>query len=206
MKVRPVAAKDYKLILELDKKVYPTQNPVTARILNNWYKENPEFCLVYTENNKIVGLCVALPLNTQGWTNLVEGKIAEAELSPKTIFNDKRDREIGIHLYHIEKLDKSIKNFHNICFRDIEKLINSLKIDNKSLKIIGFSSLCVTKDGLRLFSDILNYKESKFKSTEYILEKGSKKILVTTKEDMYKKLKHGYELITRCQMLIKEII
>ena len=38
-------------------------------------------------------------------------KLKESEMDRKTIFDNSQDKKIGIHIYHIEKLDKNIKEF-----------------------------------------------------------------------------------------------
>ncbi|MFH1325245.1 MAG: hypothetical protein ABIH49_00545 [archaeon] len=103
MNVRAINRKDYDKLLELDRKVYPTPNPVTPRILDSWFQKNPEFGIIFEENNKITGMCIVIPLNKIGWEKLINGELAESELSKETIFDNSRDKEIGIHIYHIEK-------------------------------------------------------------------------------------------------------
>ena len=104
-----LAKKDYDIVLKLDKKVYPTKNPVTKKIISSWYKNNPEFGMKIDGKRK--GLCVVIPLNKSGWTKLINGELSESKVTGKYLFDNKRDKEIGIHIYHIEKFDK-LKNFH----------------------------------------------------------------------------------------------
>ena len=46
---RAINKEDYKILLKLDKKVYPTSKPVTIKILNQWYQKNPEFGIIFEE-------------------------------------------------------------------------------------------------------------------------------------------------------------
>ena len=201
MRARPIGKEDYPLLLKLDKKVYPTDSPVTKDMLSRWYAKYPEFGLVYEENGEIAGLCAAIPLSESGWTKLIEGKLSESDLDDETLCDISRDSEIGIHIYHIEKLDKSIKHFHEICLMDLARVMGMLKFNNKSLKVIGFSGLCTTKEGVGLFQNELKCRERAFISQEHILEKGGRKIIANA-SDVPQKLAEGYSLITRCQMLV----
>ena len=122
MKLRKINQQDFQLILEQDKEVYPTASPVTKEIIKKWYKKNPEFGMIYEENGKVVGDCVIIPLNSNGWKSLIDGKLSESETNEKTIFDNSRDNEIGIHIYHIEKIDKNIKELYKIVLSDFTKI------------------------------------------------------------------------------------
>jgi len=204
MNLRPINKEDYDLILELDRKVYPTIHPVTKETLNRWYSQNPEFGMIYEENNKVKGVCIVIPLNLNGWRGLIAGDLAEADLNESTIFDNSRDKEIGIHIYHIEKLDQSLKNFHTICLDYMAKEIKKLKLENKSLRVGGFSGLCVTSAGISLFRNKLNCKESDYVCKEYIFEKDGEKQLFTLKsaEEISNLTEEGYTFVNRCQMLV----
>ena len=127
MKSRQIKQKDFDLILKQDKMVYPTDSPVTKKILTTWFQNNPEFGIIFKEKNKIVGNCIVIPLNKRGWTKLVNGKLNESDLNEKTIFNNKRDNKVGIQIYHIEKLDLKIKGLYINCLKKISKNIKDLK-------------------------------------------------------------------------------
>lgn len=201
MNLRPIKKSDYKLLLELDKKVYPTDSPVTAKILNKWYKNNSDFCLIYEENGKIMGVCLAILLNENGWKRLINGKLNESDLDEKTLFNNNRDSKLGLHIYHIEKLDNKIKGFYKICLQDLSKLIKYLQRINGKLRVIGFSGLCVTPEGISLFEDKLKCKEREFVSNENIIIKGDKrKIIIGDKSDFI--IPKGYCYLNKCKMLV----
>ncbi len=204
MELKPIRKEDYKLLLELDKKVYPTDSPVTPDILTQWYQRNPEFGMIYKKENKIIGVCIVMPLNAKAWIKLINGELSESELNSDDIFDNSKDEEIGIHGYHIEKLDKSVKEFYKTCLVDLSAIVNNLRIKNPKLKVIGFSGLCVTNEGIGLFSRKLTCKERHYKCNEYILEKDNKKIVfkANSKKELDSKIAVGYKLINRCQMLV----
>lgn len=204
MKVRNINEKDFDSILKLDKQVYPTENPVTKKILKKWYSKNPEFGLIYEKNESVSGLCIAIPLNKSGWEKLVLGNISEADLDESLIFDKLRDSQIAIHVYHIEKLDDKIESFHNIVLKDLNEVISNLRIRNPLLKVVGFSGLCVTPSGIELFKNKLNCKERTYFSSEYIFVKNNKKYLfnLTDSSKILTLIKEGYVLVNRCNMLV----
>jgi hypothetical protein len=198
MNYRRITKQDYPKILELDKKVYPTRNPVTTNILDQWFLKNPEFGMIF-ENN---GVFIAIPLNKNGWNKLISGNLSESDLDSKTIFNNSRDKEIGIHIYHIEKSTEN--KFHEECLKALSNIVDDLRTNNPSLKIIGLSAYCVTQAGIRLFANKLNFSEKQFISNEYILEKDNELIVFkpNTQQELKNKIKEGYKQINRCKMLV----
>lgn len=204
MKYRPINEKDYTKLLELDKKVYPTENPVNKNILNNWYSKNPEFGLVFeNDKGKLEGMCITIPLNKKGWKKLIKGKLAEAELNEKTIFDNSRDKEIGLHIYHIEKFSNN-KKFYEEAITGLNEVISNLRRKNPKLKISGFSGLCVTSAGIGLFYNKFNCRERKFLNSEHMISKQGKLEIFNTnsQEELFKKLSQGYEYLNRCKMLV----
>lgn len=204
MKFRSITQKDYSKLLELDKKVYPTDNPVNPKILDNWYAKNPEFGLIFEDNKgKLEGMCITIPLNKNGWNKLINGKLAEADLNSKTIFDNSRDKEIGLHIYHIEKFSDG-KDFYKNSLAGLNSVLESLGKQNPKLKIIGFSGLCVTASGISLFYNKFNCRERKFINSEHILKRNNHLEIFSadSQKQLYEKLKRGYEYLNRCKMLV----
>ncbi len=204
-RLRPYKKKDHKLILEQDIRIYPTSNSVSPTTIDNWYTRNPEFGMIYEIGNKTVGTCVIVPLNRQSWKDLVNGKIFESDLNQKSIFNNKKDSEIALHFYHMEKLFLTEK-FYSRILLDLNNIIFNLRKTNPGLKIIGSSSLCTTSLALDLFQDRFNYQEKGYVSTEHIISKGRTIFIfdekVGGKKKLEEKLKKGYSYHHRCKMLI----
>ncbi len=202
--LRQTKFKDMKLILALDKKVYPTDSSVTQNLLRKWYMRNPEFGMIYENKGKIVGVCIAIPLNTKSWNNFVDGQLSESELAGNCIFDNSKDDKWGLHIYHVERLDASLANLHMRFLKDLSQIIQKLRKTNKHLKVIGFSGLCTTKEGIKLFTDILNCKESRYVSDEHIFEKTGKKYVyhIKSKNELDDKQKKGYKLVNRCKLLV----
>lgn len=196
MEFRAIKESDYAKLLELDKKVYPTDNPVTPEILDKWYQRNPEFGMIFEKNGSLEGMLIAIPLNKSGWERLISGDLQEADLDSETIFDGSRDNEIGIHVYHIEKFGTD-KKFY-------EKSLSSLYDLVKDFDVVGFSGLCVTSQGIGLFYNKFNCRERDFINSEHILSKEGKLEIFDTKskEELLNKLDGGYDYLNRCKMLV----
>lgn len=203
MKTRPINFKDYQILLELDKKVYPTDSPVTPEILDSWYKKNPEFGIVFEDSKGLEGMCIAIPLTKEGWNKLISGKLSESELNEETIFDNSRDKELGIHIYHIEKFQKSAK-FYDESLKRLSKIVSNLKQSNPELKVTGFSALCVTSQGIGLFYNKFNCRERDFINSEHILDKDGEILILDSdfNKDIEKKISEGYNYRNRCKMLV----
>jgi hypothetical protein len=199
---RAIKPSDYAMLLEMDKKVYPTSSPVTEEIIKSWYIRNPEFGAVYENREGIVGVRVVIPLNAEGWKKLIAGNLKESETTGETLFDNSRDSEIGIHIYHIEKLSGGVRNFHTIALMDLAGIVDNLRQRNRDLKLAGLSALAVTAGGIRLAEDKLRFRERDYVCSEHILEKDGKKVVVENQGEADKKIKEGYIYLNRCKMLV----
>ena len=202
MNLQKIQEKDFELILQIDKKVYPTSSPVTKDIIKSWYTKNSEFGMIFQDKNKIVGNFIVIPLNKNGWERLIKCKLKESQMNSRVIFDNSRDREICLHVYHIEKFDKNINHFYKIALKELSKLIKNLKINNKNLKIGGFSGLCVTLEGLELFENKFKCKEREFLVQEHILEKNGKKFVAESLLESNQKKNENYNYLNPCKMLV----
>jgi deoxyhypusine synthase len=200
MILRAIEPKDFKLILETDKRIYPTSSPVTEATIQSWYIRNPEFGMIFEKNKKISGILIIIPLNKQSWLKLINGELKESEMTSKTIFDNSKDKEIGLHAYHIEKLDKKINEFYKIAFEKLKEKIENLKQQNPNLKINEISALSVTTEGIGL-AEHLGLAEKEFIIDEHILKKDGKNFVAETKKEADEKIKQGYAYKNRCKML-----
>ncbi len=177
---------------------------MTSEILSNWYKKNPEFGMIFEDDKgELEGVCISIPLNKNGWNKLINGKLSEADLNSKTLFDNSRDKEIGLHIYHIERLSDR-NDFYKDSLNGLNDIIQDLRKINPSLKIIGFSGLCVTPSGIGLFYNKFNCRERKFVNQEHIFRKeGKLKIFnINSYSQFSNVLKEGYEYLNRCKMLV----
>jgi hypothetical protein len=202
MKLRAIAQEDYRMILEQDRRVYPTDSPVTERIIKSWYINNPEFGMIYEdEKGNVVGDCIIIPLNSSGWKKLISGKLSESEMTEEVIFNNSRDRKLGIHGYHIEKISRDTKGFHKIVLNDLANIVRRLKSKNSRLELIGVSGLCVTPSGIDLSQKKLGCKERDYPCKEHMVERDGRLVIIKS-DKISNEIEEGDKLITKCKMLV----
>ena len=165
MELRQIEKGDYKLILQLDAKVYPVseENKIKPEIIDKWYNTYPKYGMIYTNNNKIVAMTIAIPMPINIWYKLIKGECFENTLNIQweQSNNDKNGNKvninIGIHIYHIEVLNRDIvgKGFYKHMLQDLNSISK-----NYHHNIEGLSGYCVTPKGNRLFIDILKCKNA----------------------------------------------
>lgn len=194
---------EYDWLLQKDFEIYPAQNHVTEEVLREWYVHNPEFRTVFRYGADIAGVNVTIPLSRIGWRGLVNGDLVEAQCRAGYIFDPEKDNEIGLHIYHIRK-NMNISSFYKLALSSLGQIILSLRVHNPSLKVIGFSALCVTEMGIRLFFNKLNCRESAFLTDEHIVKKNGQLAIINAGNYavLKNKLSEGYTYVHRCKMLL----
>ena len=204
MLLRKIEQSDYDLILNLDSKVYPvsSENKINSSIIDNWYNKYPEYGMIYVDKknkSNIVALSIIIPLEYKTWEKLIKGECFENNINIKW---DSNDNNIGVHLYHIEVLNRNIvgKEFYKTMLKDLN--IIAKKYNHN---IIGLSGYCVTVKGNRLFKEILKCKnaddlnQDKSKKSEFIIkDKNDIKIIELPYDTDIKKI-NGY--VSKCNML-----
>ena len=204
MLLRKIEQSDYDLILNLDSKVYPVspENKINSSIIDNWYNKYPEYGMIYVDKknkSNIVALSIIIPLEYKTWEKLIKGECFENNINIKW---DSNDNNIGVHLYHIEVLNRNIvgKEFYKTMLKDLN--IIAKKYNHN---IIGLSGYCVTVKGNRLFKEILKCKnaddlnQDKSKKSEFIIkDKNDIKIIELPYDTDIKKI-NGY--VSKCNML-----
>ena len=204
MLLRKIEKSDYDLILQLDSKVYPVspENKINSSIIDNWYNKYPEYGMIYVDKknkSNIVALSIIIPLEYKTWEKLIKGECFENNINVKW---DTNDNKIGVHLYHIEVLNRNIvgKEFYKTMLKDLNKIAKKYNHN-----IIGLSGYCVTVKGNRLFKEILKCKnaddlnQDKSKKSEFIIkDKNDIKIIELPYDTDIKKI-NGY--VSKCNML-----
>lgn len=193
MKLRQIEKNDYNLILELDDKVYPVskENKISHETIDKWYNKYPKYGMIYINSNctdinfnNIVAMAIVIPMPISIWNKLIKGECFENTLNidweniNKENFKNNEDNKsiiIGIHIYHIEVLNRDIvgKGFYKRMLQDISQISNYY-----NHQIEGLSGYCVTPKGNRLFQDVLKcknaddltYNNNKEYKSEFIVE------------------------------------
>ena len=204
MLLRKIEKSDYDLILQLDSKVYPVspENKINSLIIDNWYNKYPEYGMIYVDKkneSNIVAMCIIIPMEYKTWEKLIKGECFENNINVKW---DENDNKIGVHLYHIEVLNRNIvgKEFYKTMLKDLNQIAKKYNHN-----IIGLSGYCVTVKGNRLFQKILNCKNAddlnkdKNKKSEFIIkDHNNLKIIEMLFDTDIDKIK-GY--VSKCNML-----
>jgi hypothetical protein len=203
MKIDILHKDDYEWLLQKDHEIYPTDKPVTKSIIAQWFVHNPEFGIIFKNNHKITGTNITIPLNREGWEGLINGRVLESECDQRYIFDNNRNSEIGLHIYHIRKT-VSIKEFYIYSLVALNEIVQNLRKENENLKVMGLSAFCVTRMSIGLFFNKLNCMERAFISSEHILGKNNRLEIFKTnnQEELKRKLSNGYTYVNRCKMLL----
>lgn len=200
---RAIKSSDYRNLLSLDNGLYPADHPITPKILDEWYKENPEFGMIYELDGVASAFFSVVPLSGAAFREFLSGVFSEHELTGSRVFRNTRDKEIGLHIYQIRKMGNHLNGFFRTGLGDLSKVIEKLREQNLDLKVAGFSGFCITPEGVNLFKKRLKCKEEPPLSTEYIAEKDGKREIVELESDeaVERKKQEGYKL-HRCQLLV----
>ena len=205
MLLRKIEKSDYDLILQLDSKVYPVspENKINSLIIDNWYNKYPEYGMIYVDaknKSNIVAMCIIIPMEYETWEKLIKGECFENNINIKW---DTNNNKIGVHLYHIEVLNRNIvgKEFYKTMLKDLNKIAKKYNHN-----IIGLSGYCVTVKGNRLFQEILkcenadNLNKDKNKKSEFIIKDNNNnlKIIELPYDTDINKI-NGY--VSKCNML-----
>ena len=204
MLLRKIEKSDYDLILQLDSKVYPvsSENKINSLIIDNWYNKYPDYGMIYVDQknkSNIVAMCIIIPMEYKTWEKLIKGECFENNINVKW---DTNDNKIGVHLYHIEVLNRNIvgKEFYKTMLKDLNQIAKKYNHN-----IIGLSGYCVTVKGNRLFQKILNCKnaddlnEDKNKKSEFIIKDHNNLKIIEMLFDTDIDKINGY--VSKCNML-----
>ena len=204
MLLRKIEKSDYDLILQLDSKVYPvsSENKINSLIIDNWYNKYPDYGMIYVDQknkSNIVAMCIIIPMEYKTWEKLIKGECFENNINVKW---DTNDNKIGVHLYHIEVLNRNIvgKEFYKTMLKDLNQIAKKYNHN-----IIGLSGYCVTVKGNRLFQKTLNCKnaddlnEDKNKKSEFIIKDHNNLKIIEMLFDTDIDKINGY--VSKCNML-----
>lgn len=185
--------------------LYPTSSPLTLSTIERWFSFHAEFGFVFISpvssmeeetGDKTVGTCVIVALTRPGWEQLVRGELSESQLDESVLFQAQRDDELGIHVYHVERLDgwaeacaaagppsgsasppNVSKKISIAMLHELARVLGRLDAARAGagrppLRVCGFSGLCVTPGGFNLFGTVYNCRErDAYVCQEYILRR-----------------------------------
>lgn len=196
---RSIRPADYDLLLRLDFAVYPTIEQVPKEVMDQWFRLNPQFGLVFEEGGRISGMNIVVPLSPQGWQALLSG-VDERELSGDLIYDPERDRELGLYCYHIERIDEQ-PGFYMQALAALGEVVSSLR---PAPRLLGYAAWAVTGQGIGLHYNKLNMREREHIWDGHIMSLAGEKEIVTdlSLEVLRQKLEAGYVYHNRCKLLV----
>ena len=209
-------------IYRLDVDLYPCDSPCTPGLMKSLFSTAPSLAFKLLSHNppsgpqdpdalragvppEVLAVAVFVPLNARGWSGLSSGLLVEGELDGETLFDPARDKELGLHCYHMHRFSPLLQGFSKMAFTELRRRMDSiaLKYANNnlssglnapesfssglnSLRLVGFSGLCVSVTGQALFARLGCEEKSAFRSSEHVVRRkeGSELEVVDIDPDM----------------------
>jgi len=208
MEITYEVVKEYEELIGMDQKVYPTPFPVTLKGMQSWFIHNPHFSFYINYNTQRIGVCVTIPLNSEGWDAMQQGRIREDQVDESHIFEASKHTQIFLHIYHIEKFpDNNSFQIWKLSLVHLKDIVDQLQmVSSSDIMISGVSGYCVTSAGVHLFQNKWNGKELGHISKETLVrdEEGNLKVMEIENdvvgESVYYMGKR-YEVVQRAKLL-----
>ena len=197
---RFIQESDYEFILSLDRQVYPSDHPITPEMISMWYKDLPQFGLIYEDKaGEIEGVFCIIALNKLGWENVLNG-LDEDELTKEMLFDPSKDQEVGLHVYMIDRFTEE-KGFYKKCYTDLGRVLQE---NFSHVRILGVVGWAVSPTGINLGFNKLNRREYKYICDEHVLAKeGQLQILVDpSRAQVEAQIKQGWTYQNRVKLLV----
>lgn len=199
MKSRLVTQKDYDLIIEREAVVLPGMEfdkDVKLKAFKEWFRAHRNCSIILEDDNgKIIGFVAAIVCSSKGLAYIQDKSLSfdEYELLGENLINED-DTEASIHIYMIEKLDKSFENFTEVIYKEVFKVLKS-----KRIKLVGLTGLVASIEANFVALHKLWRSEIK-PSNEYLLENANgerKMMVIETQRELDMLLNDGYKIISR---------
>lgn len=93
-----------------------------------------------------------LPVLKPHWDDLVSGKIHEWDIVPSMLWHEGCARaDVGLHIWHIKRFPGWQRTWGGFGKYVWDEVRSSLLDQPKGPRVVGYSALAVTEDGMRLF-------------------------------------------------------
>lgn len=161
----------YPWLLNLDYKIYPTENSLLVDQLETIIAPNVEFTFMLKQDDSEFAVASVFALKPTEWHRLITGEISEADLTTESMFNIETDSSLALHVYHIEKLDvRSTERVWPHFLSALKEKATVLREKNPAIDIVGFSGLTASPSGFHLFSSKFGCLERNYKCSEKIFK------------------------------------
>lgn len=209
-RVEYLNSKHFKLLQEREHQIFPEEkeDEPKDKIYAQWFKEERNLSSIWInpDTDDLEGLIAIISVNKKGWNyihDVSSNDIDEYQLKGDNLFRPGFDKEIGFHVYMIEKLDKSITNFTELAysqiFRNLKSKMNSLGSPN----IIGLSGYVASVEAINIAINLLGRNEYKKLDTYMFLDKNSKLVVKddVDQENLSDLIDRGFILRNRARLL-----
>ncbi|MDP2437722.1 MAG: hypothetical protein Q8P67_18430 [archaeon] len=166
-------------VYRLDADVYPCDSPCTPGLMASLFTKMPRLAFKLVGTAEAVGpqgadaasakvpegvaaVAVFLALTPEAWQGLVEGNLVEGELTAEQLFDPRSHPAVGIHCYHLHRFSAAASRFS-------QRALSRLSQELGGLSVVGFSGLCVTSAGQRLFGSLGCSERAAFRSQEHVI-------------------------------------
>lgn len=194
MNSRLVIEGDYELVMSREAAVLPGAEFDTNQKLSayrEWFAEDTNISLIfYNDAGDVLGFVAAIACSLVGWKyiNDQSQEFDEYELKgDKLLQNDQF--AVSVHIYMIEKLDKSLDNFTKLAYKAIFAILKQ-----KKLELVGVSGLAASHEANHIALHYLWRKEIK-KVGEFILQdenQAKHTFIIEDQQQLSNLLKQGY--------------
>lgn len=206
LKARVVAPKDFKLIAQREARAFPSESDDHGHIdiYKEWFDKKRNSSFVFEESDKVKGLLATIPVSKKGWDyihNLHHDDLDEYKLTDDKLFNCSRDKQIGIHVYMIEKFDSNISNFTKVAYLELFKLLKN-KFSISKNELLGISGYSVSPSAIHVAINVLGRVEVKPVSSAMFFNSDGKLVVkkVRNQKDFDRLLVEGCVFRNNCRL------
>ncbi|KAG2496956.1 hypothetical protein HYH03_004962 [Edaphochlamys debaryana] len=220
-RLRPMYPHEHQEVIDADSGIYDTPAVVALSSVRQWCGQVPAMgFVVETERGQRLGVCSLIPAAGGSFRQMAAGELREADMHGEHVFDAWRHDEIGVHMYHMERVegyprgvpDMAVLSMYGMAhaLREVQELRQALGRPGP-LRVCGVSGLAVSPQGIRLTVILYGARERSYICPEHVLRApkgpgGGKRRLelhtLHTQEQLEALLGAGYELVARCRHLV----
>lgn len=210
MQTRQFIEQDLELLRAREHIAFPTveedDEDAKEKAYHQWTLSPHNISLVFTdEAGNPVGLVAAIALNKAGWDYMYDPNdddINEYMFVDEMLFDPSRDRQLGIYIYMIEKLDRSISGFTEIAYREVFNRAREIFPDLSLENMLGVAGYSVSLEAIHVALDIQGRVEVK-PVISYVLYDPEGNLIakqIRTEQEMQELIDKGYKVRNRARL------
>ncbi len=212
-KVRLLTKDDFEWLKLREYNAFPEEADIEDFDINHfdfstyeeWFanKRNASF-IFEDENGEKLGVIAVILVNQKGWDAIHDTNdkdLDEYKITGDNLFNPESDKQVGFHVYMIEKFDQDIEAFTTTAYQQVIRHIQSqfnISLD----KFIGLSGYSVSPEAINVALNKLSRVELKLLSRFMMIDPIGKLTAKTlsTQHELEELLNKGYKIRNRCRL------